>query len=232
MSIYDVLQRAESRRSQSINNPDLGDGVPSHTAALGDDVAALAAMVKRLEYRIEGELGGLRQDVLEQFASIEVSVAAMEDRLDEEGGTSTSQSNSESAEPVSAADEELRERFATLTERLVALEGQVHDVDGTIVDTNSSQERLNSTLDQLSGTLRSLESRVNEELPGLRAEFDELIEKRVQSAVSQMIGREQTTRERLEARIDALRHDLDAGQRRHAIALGAALLLGLIAFAY
>jgi len=81
---------------------------------------------------------------------------------------------------------------------------------------------------------RSLQQRLahlEHELPILRPEMGETIEKRVQSAVSQLIERERTTRDRFEVRLDALRRDLDRGQQRHTILLGAILLCGLLVYA-
>jgi DNA repair exonuclease SbcCD ATPase subunit len=183
--IYEALRRAEAKRSQ----PDARDAEWSDEAAqeLSDDITSLDALVKRLEQRLDRELGSLRQvreDTLEHFASLEVSIDAIEDRLD----------------------------------------------DAERDDGQETSAELNEQLDRLAAGVSELAERIERELPTLRAELDETIEKRVQATLAQLVGREQTMRDRLEARIDALRRDLDSGMRRHALLIGAVLFIGFVAY--
>ena len=186
--IYDALQRADARRSDLGSRQEASEPVPADLSRpeISEEIAALAADLKRLQRRLEGELGEIKQESIEQFASLEISIGALEDRFDDERGES-----SQTEFPA-----ELREQIS-----------------------------------QLQVLAHALEDRIATELPTLRAELDETIDKRVLSAASQWVGRDQATRDRLEARIDALRRDLDRGQRRNTILIGAVLLTTFLVYA-
>lgn len=216
MSIYDALQRAESRRLERVRRS-LEVGMPASTQNLVDDVQALASMVKRLGQRLDDSSADLRQELSEVIASIEVAVDAMEDRLETELG------------PAEAAG--THERLREIDDRVAHLETQSVAIAETAHAADTTLARLDAAHGQLDTAMRTLEERVGQEIPQLRDELDELIEKRTQSSLSQLVGREEATRARLEARIDALRADLDRSLGRQSLLLGAAVLVGLIAYA-
>jgi len=76
--IYEALVRADRERNPTApRTPEEGWADPSH------DLAAVGAMLERLENRVETELADNYDERFEHFASLEVSIGALEDRLDD-----------------------------------------------------------------------------------------------------------------------------------------------------
>lgn len=232
--IYDALQQADARRVASDHEASEPAAPSESVSELSEDLTALAAMVKRLELRLESELGETKGDTLEQLAALEISLGALEDRLEDELGEiplSPVAGDESVPTPKGRLGAELDTVRSELRERVEAIEHSVR----TAVELAESRQielppGLTEQISQLDVLAHALEERIGREFPVLRAEFDETIDKRVQSAVSQLVGRDQATRERLEARIDALRRDLDRGQRRSSILIGAVLLTFVVAY--
>ena len=76
--IYEALVRADRERNPTASSAPAGGWTdPSH------DLAAVGAMLERLENRVETELADNYDERFEHFASLEVSIGALEDRLDD-----------------------------------------------------------------------------------------------------------------------------------------------------
>ena len=227
--IYDALQQADARRTT--DQPEIP---PESEVELSEDVSSLAALVKRLELRIERDLGGSKLETLEQLAALEISVGALEDRLEHELGE-IALDGEVGDDRVPTTKGRVGAEFDAVRDELrVRVEAIDHAVDQAAALAASQPAELppelTEQISQLDALAHALDERMRREFPVLRAEFDETIDKRVQSAVSQLVGRDQATRERLEARIDALRRDLDRGQRRSSILIGAVLLPFVVAY--
>jgi hypothetical protein len=77
--IYEALLQADLEQHSSHTDASVAEpGEPM------DDHAALGAMVRRLHGRVESELEQTRDEGFEHFAALEVSIGAIEDRLDHE----------------------------------------------------------------------------------------------------------------------------------------------------
>lgn len=76
--IYEALRRADHERHPN------GDDVLDVALDRDDrDLAAVGAMLQRLETRVESEISLSEDDRFEHYASLEVSIGALEDRLDD-----------------------------------------------------------------------------------------------------------------------------------------------------
>lgn len=102
--IYEALVRADRERNPTASSAPAGGWTdPSH------DLAAVGAMLERLENRVETELADNYDERFEHFASLEVSIGALEDRLDDR----------EREHKTSSAD------LATIVARLAAEVGEL-----------------------------------------------------------------------------------------------------------
>ena len=86
--IYEALVRADEQRHPS------GESVPVEPVEMTSrDLASVGAMLRRLEARVETEISDEQDESFARFASLQVSISALEDRLDdrecEEGVAST-----------------------------------------------------------------------------------------------------------------------------------------------
>jgi hypothetical protein len=77
--IYEALQRADEER-----HPDGPGARAGELREPADDLEALSAMLRRLEDRVETEISDDHGEGFEYFASLEVSIGALEDRIDDE----------------------------------------------------------------------------------------------------------------------------------------------------
>jgi hypothetical protein len=103
--IYEALQRADAERHPA--QVGVASAQPSDDPS--GDLNELGAMLQRLETRVESEISDDRGERFEYFASLEVSLGALEDRLDDEGR----------AQDAAAAD------LAAVVERLVSEVGEL-----------------------------------------------------------------------------------------------------------
>ena len=217
VSIYDVLRKAESERTERTTRS--GEADMSETGAVGalnGELTNLHALVKDVARKLDSELSALRREQSENVASLEVSLGAMEDRIEDELFV---------RDDASAA-----QRFEALGARIDRAEATATAaVDGSHA-TGEAVARLESGQSRLARAIEATEQRVGQEVPRLRDELDELIEKRTQATVSEFVVRDQATRERLESRIDALRVDLDRSLRRQGMLLGTLVVAALFAY--
>jgi len=79
--IYEALVRADQERfPDSLDAIEAPKDEPDH---LADDILVVGAMLQRLEQRDESEISTSSNEGFEHFASLEVSIGALEDRLDD-----------------------------------------------------------------------------------------------------------------------------------------------------
>jgi len=231
----------------------LDDDLPASREDVAEQFAALEVSVNALEDRLEAEPPGAGASDLSQLAD---SVHGLEARL----GTQLEDVRAEQREAVSQlegrldgelpavredmarhlshADASVREVGRRVDSELAALGDRVAPTEALLGEVSqrldsalpAARDELIERLAPLDITVHAIEDRLEHELPALRDELSETIDKRIQSTVSQFVGREQATRDRLEARIDALRRDLESSGRRQSILIGLILLTGLLAW--
>jgi chromosome segregation ATPase len=74
--IYEALVRADEQR-----HPSEAREPAEAVDTTSRDLAAVGAMLRRLEARVETEISVEQDDAFERFASLQVSIGALEDRL-------------------------------------------------------------------------------------------------------------------------------------------------------
>jgi hypothetical protein len=236
--IYDALRRADVERGQVERDREqtVDDRALRPTGAtargergLADDVHSLAAQVERFESRLDQAEARTLEWASEQVAALEVSIGALEDRVGDGREDEPARTGS-LAGRIHALEARLGAAAAELFERVTKVEHRLPALLPTGPSAADVARSLEPRLEHVGQQLDALASRVAHELPGLRAELGETIDKRVHTAAAQLVGRENVMRDRLDARIDALRRDLDRGQRRQALIIAGVLLAAVVAY--
>ena len=236
--VYDALRRADVKRSQVERDRELtvDDRPPRPTGAatpaerdLADAVHSLAAQVERFGHRLDQAEARSLEWASEQVAALEVEIRALEDRVgdEQEDGPATTGSL---AGRIHALETRLEAAADELSARVTRVERRLPSLLPTGPSAADVARSLEPRLDHVGQQLDALASRVEHELPGLRAELGETIDKRVHTAAAQLVGRENVMRDRLDARVDALRRDLDRGQRHQALIIAGVLLAAVVAY--
>ena len=148
--LYDTLHQAVSRRHEVDREHDEANEAEHEFA---EDLSSLAAALKRLELK----LPEVRQEIVEEFAGLEVSIDAIEDRLDAEPGP---------------ADPEARATARALDERLARLEQEFPGLRAEISET--IDKRVQSTVSRLVELerQRTTRDRFEVRLDALRRDLD------------------------------------------------------------